>query len=302
MPSPVVLFVYNRKKSTQQTAESLAKNLLASETDLLVFSDGPRANKDKSAVSEVREYIRTITGFKSVRIFESDVNKGLATSIIDGVTLVLREHETVIVLEDDMVTSPYFLSYMNNGLVMYEADVRVISIHGYVYPVKQTLPDSFFIRGADCWGWATWERGWKSFESNGNKLLKELESRGMTTLFDYNGAYPFTQMLRDQIGGLNDSWAIRWQASAFLKDRLTLYPGKSYILNVGFDSSGTHSGVTDVFDGSLQMNELNLQHIPIEENAIARTYFETYFRSIRPTLFDRIMRKLNSVIVGFATK
>lgn len=296
MPSPIALFVYHRKDMTRQTVDALKVNQYASQSDLLVFCDGPKSEENAAAVSQVKEYAHSITGFRSVTVVESSVNKGLARSIIEGTTAVLKDHETVIVLEDDMVTSPYFLKYMNEALDMYHDNSRVVSIHGYVYPIKQLLPQSFFLRGADCWGWATWRRGWALFEPDGIRLLKELEHRQLTRDFDYNDSYPFTQMLRDQIMGINDSWAIRWQASAFLNDCLTLYPGKSLVRNIGFDSSGTHSGVTDVYEANLQMEDVSLQKIAIEEHAGARKYFELYFRSIQPSLLSRIRQKLVSGI------
>lgn len=294
MPSPIALFVYRRKDMTRQTVDALSKNAYAAQSDLLVFSDGPKSEADAEPVSRVREYVRSITGFRSVTVVESPGNKGLARSIIDGVTTVLKDHDAVIVLEDDMITSPHFLKYMNEGLDMYRKDDRVISIHGYVYPLKHSLPQSFFLRGADCWGWGTWKRGWDLFEPDGTRLLDELERRQLTRDFDYNGSYPFTQMLRDQIRGVNDSWAIRWQAAAFLKDKLTLYPGKSFVRNIGFDSSGTHSGVTDVYEAGLQAEAITLQRISVEEHAEARKYFEAYFQSIRPSLFARIRQKIFS--------
>lgn len=279
---------------TRQTVDALKMNQYAAQSDLIVFCDGPKSKENVLAVSQVRAYVHSITGFRSVAIVESPSNKGLARSIIEGTTAVLKDHETVIVLEDDMVTSPFFLKFMNEALDMYRDDSRVVSVHGYVYPLKQRLPQSFFLRGADCWGWATWKRGWALFEPDGVRLLKELESRQLTRDFDYNDSYPFTQMLRDQIMGVNDSWAIRWQASAFLNDRLTLYPGKSFVRNIGFDSSGTHSGVTDVYEANLQMEDVPLQRIAIEEHAGVRKFFELYFKSIQPSLLSRIRQKLVS--------
>ena len=302
MPSPIALFVYHRKDLTRQTVDALKKNRYADQSDLFVFSDGPKNNQNAVAVFQVREYVRSISGFRSITVVESPVNRGLAHSIIEGTTSVLKDHETVIVLEDDMVTSPYFLKHMNEALDMYKSDERVVSVHGYVYPLKQGLPQSFFLRGADCWGWATWRRGWALFDPNGVLLLEELERRELTRDFDYNNSYPFTQMLRDQIIGVNDSWAIRWQASAFLSEGLTLYPGKSYVRNIGFDSSGTHSGVTDVYEASLQLEDVSLQRIPIGEHPEARKYFESYFRSIRPSFLSRIKQKLVSGISAARTK
>src|SRR5690606_31084323 len=159
---------------TQQTVEALQKNILAEESDLIIYSDAEKHQKNRGSVNDVRAYIKTIDGFNSVSIIERDKNYGLANSIIDGVTTVVEKYGKVIVLEDDLVTSPYFLQFMNDGLNIYDENKDVASIHGYVYPVNGHLPEIFFLRGADCWGWATWKDMWALFETDGAKLLNEL--------------------------------------------------------------------------------------------------------------------------------
>ena len=291
-PSPIALFVYNRPKHTQQTVEALSKNFLAQESDLIIFSDGPKMEKDLEAVLRVREYVKSITGFKSVQIVESPMNKGLAKSIIDGVTEVLKENGTIIVLEDDIITSPYFLDFMNQALGLYENEVEVISIHGYVYPVKDILPETFFLRGADCWGWATWRRGWSLFESDGAKLLSELKKRKLGRAFNFNNSFSYIKMLSDQIKGRNDSWAIRWHASAFLANKFTLYPGVSFVSNIGFDKSGTHSGLSKDFDVALRKIGFNLKKIPIAEHADAFKAFSNYLKTVENSIFERVKRRI----------
>ena len=159
-PAPIVLFVYNRPGHTKQVLEALQNNKGAKESPLVVYSDAASTNEDAIRVQEVRSYIQGVRGFSSVTLIEREKNYGLSRSIIEGVSEVLSKHPSVIVLEDDLVTSPYFLSYMNQGLQLYEKEEKVISLHGYMYPVKARLPETFFLRGADCWGWATWRRGW----------------------------------------------------------------------------------------------------------------------------------------------
>ncbi|KKO18108.1 MAG: putative methyltransferase [Candidatus Brocadia fulgida] len=222
--APIALFVYNRPWHLRQTVESLNKNELAEFSELFVFSDGPKSEADKEKVLAVRKYIKTISGFKSVNIVEREQNLGLGNSIITGVTEIINRYGRIIVLEDDMISSPYFLRFMNEALEFYEDEERVASIHGYIYPLKTLLPETFFLRGADCWGWATWKRGWNLFETDGSKLLYELKKNNLLRKFDLNGTYPYTRMLKDQAKGKNHSWAIRWHASLFLKEKLTLYP------------------------------------------------------------------------------
>lgn len=297
--APVALFVYNRPWHTRQTVEALRANAEALETPLYVFSDAPKDVAASNAVAEVRSFIRNISGFKSVSIVERECNLGLARSIINGVSYVCEEHGRVIVLEDDLVTSPYFLKFMNEGLVKYQNDQRVISIHGYIYPVEQALPEAFFLKGADCWGWATWKRGWDLFDPDGKRLLNELKRRELTRQFDFDGSYPFTRMLQNQIVGKNNSWAIRWYASAFLKDKLTLYSGRSLVQNIGLDGSGTHCSATSGLSSKIADYPILAGMIPVEENSFARRVIVNYNKRARPSLLVRVANKVLSNIKRF---
>jgi hypothetical protein len=281
-PAPIALFAYNRPAHLGRTLEALRKNDLASHTDLHIFSDGPKADKDAPLVDAVRASLRDVSGFKSVTVVQRAANVGLANSIIQGVTEVCNRSGRVIVLEDDMVTSPWFLRYMNDGLETYESDQEVISIHGYIYPVPTALPETFFLRGADCWGWATWMRGWKLFNADGATLLAQLEQRALTDAFDFDGAYGYTEMLRGQIAGRNNSWAIRWHASAFLSDKLTLYPGRSLVQNIGLDASGTHCGSSEEFKTRLASEPVTIRRQRLTENLTARREIANHFRGGPP--------------------
>lgn len=295
--APIVLFVYNRPWHTQQTVESLKKNKLAKESELFIFSDGPKENnKAKNDVEKVREYIKTINGFRRITIIEKEENYGLANSIISGVTEIVNRHGKVIVLENDLVTSKYFLNFMNSALEFYKDENKVISIHGYIYPIKSDLPETFFIKGADCWGWATWKRGWDIFEANGKKLLDELKDKNLEKKFDINGSYAYTKMLSEQVTKKNDSWAIRWYASAFLKDKLTLCPGRSLVCNIGLDASGIHCGSTNSFNAVITNRPIKLTNIPIEENIFVLREIEKHFRMTKQNIIKRIFYK---IIRGF---
>jgi len=290
--APIVLFVYNRPQHAILTIEALKKNKLARESILYVFSDAPKGATEIFSVQKVRDFINNIQGFKSVNIVERNKNMGLANSIIDGVTKVCDEHGKVIVVEDDLVTSPYFLSYMNDALNLYEHNERVISIHGYVYPVEEDLPETFFLPGADCWGWATWRRGWALFNSDGETLLDELKSRKLIKNFDFNGSHPYSKMLEGQIKGANNSWAVRWYASAFLANKLTLYPGRSLVHNIGNDNSGTHCGTTRNHDSELSQVPIELIDVKVEPSIIASLAFERFFLKQRPGIFRRKLVKM----------
>jgi len=294
--SPIALFVYNRLWHTRQTIDALLKNKEASATHLFVFSDGPKTEADAAKVQEIRDYVTSLNGFAKIDLIASEQNKGLANSIIGGVTKVLETNDTVIVMEDDLVTSPFFLQYMNEALALYRDDEAVVSIHGYVYPVKQALPETFFLRGADCWGWATWKRGWKLFEPDGQKLLNELKQRHLVKDFDMDGHFPYTDMLKDQIAGRVNSWAIRWHASAFLQNKFTLYPGTSLVNNIGFDNSGTHSGNTDAFSTKILDRPVELKRLDLREDTGARTAVKAYFKEQRRSWPIRVASRIRNIL------
>lgn len=294
--APIALFVYNRPVHTRRTIDALKQNKLSNDSELIVFSDAAKSGAQAEAVCKVRKYIREINGFKSVTIVEREANLGLASSVIDGVTTIVNKYGRIIVLEDDMVTSPYFLTYMNEALEKYADDKSVVSIHGYVYPVKQSLPEAFFLLGADCWGWATWSRGWTCFNSDGQFLLDELKRRKLIRAFDFNGAYPFSKMLEGQIKGKNDSWAVRWYASAFLSEKLTLYPGRSLVHNIGNDGSGTHCGESAGMDVNLSSTAISLNNLKSVPSQEGRQAFEDFFRQEKISLLGRLVRKSRTLI------
>jgi hypothetical protein len=296
--APIVLFVYNRPKHARLTIEALQKNLLVSESELFIYSDGPKRESDREVVDEIRQYLAAVDGFTRITIIKREQNMGLANSIISGVSEVLSRYGKIIVLEDDMITSPYFLRYMNEALELYEHEERVISVHGYLYPVQERLPETFFLKGADCWGWGTWKRGWDLFESDGTKLFKELKARRLEQRFDFNGTYDYIKMLKGQASGKNDSWAVRWYASALLNDRLTLFPGHSLVQNIGTDKSGIHCNETDVFRTGVALKPVYVERLMPEENNDALAIFQSYFESVRLPLHKRLLRILKEVLGG----
>jgi hypothetical protein len=271
--APVVLFAYRRPDHLRRALDSLAANPGADRTELSIYCDGAKSVIDRDVVEQVRVIAREIQGsglFASVRVVERDHNIGLAASVISGVTQTLEDHDSVIVMEDDLVVSPDFLEYMNQALELYVNSEEVISIHGFMYSVPPVLPQTVFLRGADCWGWATWRRGWEIFEPDSKKLLKELDRSPDRADFDFNGAFPYRQMLKDQADGTIDSWAIRWYASAFLANKLTLYPGQSLVENIGQEGSGTHSESATSHEAKANAINLPLERIALNESAPAR--------------------------------
>lgn len=301
-PAPIALFAYRRPDHTRRCLEALRANPEAARSELHVFSDGPKNAEAEAGVAAVRALLSDVPGFARVTVTARPANLGLARSIISGVTDIVGRHGRVIVVEDDLVTSPHFLAYMNGALDLYRDSEEVASIHGYIYPVKTALPATFFLKGADCWGWATWKRAWDHFNPDGTDLLAKLRSRGLTRAFDRNGTYPYTRMLEDQIAGRNDSWAVRWHASVFLAGRYTLYPGRSLVHNIGNDAQGTHSEATEIFDVNLADAPVDLRAIPVREEPAAAGAVEAFFSSMRPTLAGRIKRGIKSLLPGAARR
>lgn len=279
-PLAIAVFAYNRPDHLARCLADLQLMPEAAASHLRIFVDGPRPSNPRDVHHAVVAVAQTADGFASARVDVSDSNLGLANSIIRGVSLAVDEFGEAVVVEDDLRLSPYFLTYMRAGLETYRHTQQVWSIHGYSYPVDEELPETFFLKGADCWGWATWSRAWEKFEPDAGLLVQMIEERGLTPEFDLDGNYPFMKMLRANASGRNDSWAIRWHASAFLDGALTLYPGKSLVWNSGLDGSGTHSGDLELHDNRLFDGPVDVASIPLEESHQARSAFGQYLKQL----------------------
>ena len=205
----------------------------------------------------------------------------------------------MIVLEDDLITSPHFLKYMNDALKLLKNNQNVGSIHSYFYPIKHqnNIPNYFFLKGADCWGWATWHDRWKMFEKDGTILLNKIKGLGLVKEFSLENRTGFYKMLEDQIKGKNDSWAIRWHASMFLLNKYTLYPKISYIHNIGNDGYGTHKSDTNAFNTKLQMEYIQLNKIQVSENMIAREELANFMLSLRKPIYKNIISKIKRFFI-----
>lgn len=296
--APILLFVYNRPQHTARGVESLLRNALAADSRLIIYSDAPKTAADADSVRQVREYVRGISGFKEIEIVERGENWGLARSIIDGVTRAVDRYGRVIVLEDDLVVAPYFLQFMNEALEAYKDEPRVGHIQACDFTRDASLPDTFLIKWTGSWGWATWDRAWHLFQPDGRKLLAEMRQRRLTREFDFNGAYGFTRMLQRQIQGRNNSWAIRWNASLFLRDVLSLNVGKSLVRNEGFDGSGTNCGGGGLYASDLWMQPLKVvKPEAMEEDREARKALERYYRRTN-SFIAKALRRIRRTLRG----
>lgn len=240
--APIAFFAYRRPEHTRRSLESLARNEMAKNSELFIYCDAQKHEKDCAVVAEVRKVIRSKQWCGTVHIIEREKNLGLANSIISGVTELCDRYGKVIVLEDDLVLSPYFLVYMNTALDLYEHESKVMQISGYMFPVnlEPLVTDAIFLPFITSWGWATWQRAWIYFDPKSLGYEKLRNSNKLRYEFNLNNSYPYFNMLKAQIKGRIDSWAIRWNLSVFMAEGLILYPTQSFITNTGFDGSGTH--------------------------------------------------------------
>lgn len=256
MPAPIVLFAYNRPEHTRRTLESLMANDLSDQSTLFIYADGPKDSASEEVLLHIRRtraVLREKQWCKEVHIVEQPKNKGLARSVIDGVTEVIGQHDQVIVLEDDLVLSTKFLSFMNKGLDKYQDRSEVMQISGFMFPVDlfDVRQEALLLPFTSSWGWATWGRVWKNFDHSSSMLGEFRSHPDLRNQFDLDGAAPYFRMLELQEGGKIDSWAIRFYASVFLQKGLVLYPKKSLILNTGFDGTGVHCRSTVLTQGSI---------------------------------------------------
>lgn len=290
--APIALFVYNRPQHTERTVKFLKQNELAADSRLFIFSDGAKSDADSDKVAEVREFIKKIDGFKSIEIVESKINLGLANSVIAGVTRLNAAYGKVIVFEDDLISSPYTLTYFNEALNRYRDEEKVMHIGAYMYVLAdKTLPESFFYRAATSWGWATWDRAWQHFEPNIDTLLKQFNHQKKHA-FSIEGTMNFWNQMQDFKKGKNNSWAIRWYASIFLKGGLTLNPSQSLVNNIGHDGTGVHSGLNDIYN--VIINPQPIKQFPnvLEENKSAYTAIKIFLANRKGSILNRIKRFL----------
>jgi hypothetical protein len=257
--APVVIFVYERPEHTKKTIEALAKNYLANETELYIYSDAAKNEKSIENVDLVRAYIDTIPErnlFKSVNLFKAKSNRGLAKSIISGVSETIELYGKVIVVEDDIVSSLDFLQYMNDAMDYYNQDNKIWSISGYTFNVdipKDYESDVYLSYRGCSWGWATWKDRWVKVDWNVTDYNQFKTNKKLREKFN-RGGRDMSNMLDIQMQGKIDSWAIRWCYSQSILEMLTIYPIVSRIINIGLDGTGTHSGIISNYNATLSDN------------------------------------------------
>ncbi|MBF0443636.1 MAG: glycosyltransferase [Oligoflexales bacterium] len=291
--APIVLFVYNRPEYTRRTINALQKNLLAIESDLFIYSDAPKNESEIGKVKEVRSFIRSISGFKNITVIEREKNWGLADSIIDGVTNTIKDYKKVIVLEDDLETSPYFLHFMNENLAYYKDKKTVWHISGWNYPFNFDVnEDLFLIRVMSCWGWGTWDDRWQHFEKNTDQLVNDF-SKNDIKRFNLDGCYDlWNQVLANKSKKIN-TWAIYWYATIFKKNGLCINPVLSYVRNIGLDGTGENC-TNNPYEKFSSLNNSKDIKFPdmLEENPEMLSIIKNGFKKIRKNYLKRLIKKI----------
>lgn len=291
---PIALFVYNRVEELKKTLKALQANYLFAESDLYIYSDAPKNEKDIIKVNEVRKFIKTINGCKKLVVYESKENKGLAKSIIYGVTKVLENHKQVIVMEDDLITSNNFLDFMNQALKFYENDLSILSISGYTLNLK-SLPndrDYYFGYRASSWGWGCWKDRWDKIDWNVSDYDSFIKEKSKKKDFKRGGS-DMLRMLKNYKMGIIDSWAIRFCYHQFKNDLKTVFPSISKVQSIGFSEEATHTNGTKRFITELdsgKKRKFKFQKFKNVDNQLAKEFRNKF--SVKARIIDKFRKVL----------
>lgn len=298
--APVALFTYNRPGHARRALESLLTCPEAAATDVIVFSDGPRGEADEAMVKETRAQVMSVKGFRSLTLRARQENAGLADSIVDGVSSIMAEYGRGIILEDDLILSPYFLSYMNDALRLYADEEKVMHVAGHMFPIRPSwLPTTFFMRQSSCWGWATWARAWKHFSRDSEAFVRDFSPDDIHR-FNLDGAVDYWSQILANLNGVKKTWAIFWYASVFKAKGLCLHPAETLVLNGGFDGTGENCGVLDLPGQSLASHPVRIKKEPIVENHAAmrrlRAWHQAQARPHKVSILRKCCRKVLNVL------
>jgi len=292
--APIAVFVYKRPNHAARLIESLLGNEPVRHSPIFVYCDGPRTPDEHHAVAETRRVVRDRFGARCEMV-ERVANCGLAASIISGVSDLVHHYGRVIVLEDDLVLHSGCIGFLNAALRRYADDRRVWHVNAYRYPIPRASAP-VFSRLPSSWGWATWERAWAGFEPDAVKLERAVRAAGLASHMDFGGRFPYYEMLKAQIQGRIDSWAIRWYASVLIQRGLSVYPNVSQVMNKGMDGTGVHSGETADYDVEIGAASEDWPAEVIEDQS---TYLQmqAYFGNMRGSLVRRAARRLKRAIL-----
>jgi Glycosyl transferase family 2 len=299
-PAPICIFTYKRLDTASRTIEALIKNPLAEKSTVFIFSDGPKRETDAVQVAEVRKYLDKVKGFKEINLIKREQNFGLSKSIINGVSKVMQDFGKAIVVEDDIFTSPGFLSFINQGLEVYQDNPKVFAVSGYTFPIKYPADyqyDVYFAPRASCWGWGSWQDRWeridwelKDYEAlkSNPKLIRELNQ----------GGSDLSRLVRRQMEGKIDSWDTVWTYNQFKFRQQAAFPTESKVQNIGFGTDATHTKFYNRFHTELDKSgkmEFNFPKDVVLEKSILQAFKN------KNSLFARALGRLKFYL-GFKNK
>lgn len=297
--APVVVFCYDRRKELEGMIKTLSLNKYAQDSDLFVFCDGPKNDKAAVKTKEVRDYVKTISGFRTVNVSESNVNKGLAPSIISGVTKILEKYDSVIVVEDDLILSTNFLAWMNEALWQYKDNQDVFSVSGFCPSVLKKDQiyqyDAFFTRKAHSWGWATWKDRWQQVDWEVLDWETFSQSKKLQRAFNNIGS-EMSGLLFAQMNGVKSSWWVRFCYTQFKLGKFTLYPIFSKVINNGFTAEATHCNVYNRYRVEFdltQKDKFNFPTIIAEDEKLSRRFYMYY------SIKARIIGKIKTILMNY---
>lgn len=270
--SPIVIFTYNRPEHIKLLIQSLKENPLSKRSDLIIFSDGNKGEDDRKSVTAVRGILNKVAvsgGFRTIQIYESEYNRGLADSIIYGISAVMAKYDRAIVLEDDLIVSRHFLKYMNDALKFYKDDKHIWSVSGFTRDIDllhTVNTDMYFSVRAQSWSWGTWRDRWEKIDWNVTDYSVFKYDFNRRKRFNAGGNDMASMLDRQQCGKIN-SWAIRFCYSQFLHDAYTVQPVSTLVQNAGQDGSGTNCDYVREYSELSDSSEWNFRRreFPLSE-------------------------------------
>ncbi len=279
---------------------------MAKLTEVHLFLDGPKSEEDIKKQLLINQYFDKASGFLGKEKHVQKRNLGLKQNILYAINYIINRYGKGIFLEDDIITSRYFLDYMNSGLKIYENVESVCQISGYSYLEKyfpaDCLATQYFLKGGDCLAWGTWRRAWREYDDNATDLRLKIDSGGKIREFNRGGSYPFYKLLQENITRQN-SWAINWYASTFLSNRYTLYPRRSLAVHITSDEGATN--YRERFDDPLTVSVSNAQQLAtwqdVREELQITLYYKDFLRALSPPLLTKLVVKFRKVF-GFISR
>jgi hypothetical protein len=299
--APILIFTYRRIDTLDICINDLRVNPLASESDLYIFSDGPKGKIDHNEVKEVREYILTIDGFKSITLRSHNNNIGLAHNIIAGVNEVIRKEKKVIVLEDDLRLGKYFLTFMNDALNKYQNNKKICCVSGYSYFSDFLKNEIYFLDNqADCLGWGTWENRWLDISFDDVQQFKILKKKKLMKKLDRNFSYPYKKLLKSN-QNKKKSWAINFLSYAVLENVGTIYPSKSLVLHTSVSNKATNYSILDdtqdPYKVDLSQEKIDLRDTALHCSAINEMKYRKWLRKFEKNKIIKFGRALSQFSV-----